>query len=108
VWEHPTQTLLSKTGLRSGWLLWLINVGGELSLRGQDRGRYQDYNFDETGFQIGQGKPQKGVTTRPNQASRGNPSKEMGELVSAIECITIDDFVLPPYFIFKSIIHIER
>lgn len=28
------------------------------------------YNFDETGFQIGQGKPQEVVTTRTNQARK--------------------------------------
>jgi hypothetical protein len=66
------------------------------------------YNFDETGFQIGQGKSQKVVTTRPNQTLRGNPTKEMGELVSAIECIAADGFVLLPYFIFKGVIHMER
>lgn len=66
------------------------------------------YNFDETGFQLGQGKSQKVVTTMPVRAARGNPSKEMGELISAIECIAADGFVLPPYFIFKGVHHLER
>ena len=66
------------------------------------------YNFDETGFQIGQGKSQKVVITRSDQASRRTLSKKMGELVSAIECIAADGFILQPYFIFKGRIHMER
>lgn len=66
------------------------------------------YNFNETGFQIGQGKDQKVVTVRPNQAKRGNLTVEMGELVSAVECITADGFTLMPYFIFKGKEYMER
>jgi hypothetical protein len=69
---------------------------------------YNIYNFDETGFQLGQGKAQKVVITRPNQATRGRASKEMGELVSVIKYITADGLVLSPYFIFKGAVHMER
>lgn len=44
----------------------------------------------------------------PVRAARENPCKEMGELISAIECIAADGFVLPPYFIFKGVHHPER
>lgn len=44
----------------------------------------------------------------PLRAARGNPSKEVGELISAIECIAADGFTLPPYFIFKGTYHLER
>jgi hypothetical protein len=66
------------------------------------------YNFDETGFQLGQGKTQKVVTTRLIQAARGNPTREMGDLVTVVECIAADGFTMTPYFIFKGTVHLER
>ena len=42
------------------------------------------------------------------QAARGNLFKEMGELISAIECIAADGFVLSLYFIFKSVYYLEK
>jgi hypothetical protein len=66
------------------------------------------YNFDETGLQLGQGKSQKVVTTKPTQAVKGNPTGDIGELVSAIECIAADGFTVTPYFIFKGTYHLER
>ena len=44
----------------------------------------------------------------PVRAARGNLSKEMGELISVIECIVADGFVLPLYFIFKGVHYLER
>lgn len=65
------------------------------------------YNSDETGFQLGQGKNQKVVTTRPEQAIRGHAAGEIGELVSAIECVSADGFTITPYFIFKGVYHLQ-
>lgn len=39
------------------------------------------HNFDETGFQLSQGKAQQVVATRPNQTKRGRTAKDIGELV---------------------------
>lgn len=66
------------------------------------------YNFDETGFQLGQGKSQKVVTANPIQASRGIGSGEINESLTAIECISADGAVIPPYIIFKGKYHLER
>ena len=66
------------------------------------------YNFDKTGFQLRQEKAQKIVTTMPLRAARGNLSKEMGKLISAIEYIAADSFVLFLYFIFKDVYYLEK
>ncbi|KKA22239.1 hypothetical protein T310_3734 [Rasamsonia emersonii CBS 393.64] len=66
------------------------------------------YNFDETGFQLGQGKSQKVVTSNPIRASRGIATSETNESLTAIECIAADGTVLPPYFIFKGEYQLER
>jgi hypothetical protein len=66
------------------------------------------YNFDESGFQLGQGKPQNVVTTHPERAARGNSTSEISESLTVIECITADGFVIPPYFVFKGEYHLER
>jgi hypothetical protein len=46
------------------------------------------YNFDETGYQLGQGKPQK-VISRNRQRTR-ILSGERGELLIGIECVAAD------------------
>ena len=55
------------------------------------------YNFDETGFQLGQGKPQK-VITRNQQRTRLF-SSERGELLTRIECVAADGWLMEPYFV---------
>ncbi|KAJ5111572.1 hypothetical protein N7532_002107 [Penicillium argentinense] len=67
------------------------------------------YNFDETGFQLGQGKPQKVVTKYQQHAAKGNPSSGSRESVTAIECICADGSdVVPPYFIFSGRYHLQK
>lgn len=44
----------------------------------------------------------------PVQAVKENLSKEIGELISTIEYIIVDSFVLPLYFIFKGVYYLER
>jgi hypothetical protein len=66
------------------------------------------YNFDESGFQLGQGKSQKVVTSNPIRASRGIATSDTNESLTAIECIAADGTVIPPYFIFKGEYHLER
>ena len=64
------------------------------------------YNFDETGFQLGQGKPQK-VITRNRQRTR-LLSGERGALLTGIECIAADGWLMEPYFVAPGLVHLER
>ena len=64
------------------------------------------YNFDETGFALGQGKPQK-VITRNQQRTR-IPFSERGELLTGIECVAADGWVMEPYFVAPGVVHLER
>jgi len=65
------------------------------------------YNFDETGFQLGQGKSQKVVTSNSIQASQGIAISETNKSLTAIKYIAANGTVLPPYFIFKGEYQLE-
>jgi hypothetical protein len=64
------------------------------------------YNFDESGFQVGQGKPQKVVTANPHRATVSTGGH--GESLTVIECIAADGWVMSPYFIVAGEHHLER
>jgi hypothetical protein len=57
------------------------------------------YNFDECGFQPGQGRARKvlGSKSCPNLAEG-----ERGENITAVECIGADGWLMAPFFIFKA------
>ena len=63
------------------------------------------FNWDETGYQIGQGKRQKVVAP----ISRGNnPTGGHSESITGIECISASGWVMIPWFLPKGSIHIEE
>jgi hypothetical protein len=64
------------------------------------------YNFDETGFQLGQGRAQK-VITQYQYSSEKTGAKDRGQIVTSIECIAADGWVMVPYIIFKGQTHME-
>lgn len=57
------------------------------------------YNFDECGFQPGQGRSRKvfGSSNPPDLAE-----SEKGENITALECIAADGWVMAPLFVFKA------
>jgi hypothetical protein len=57
------------------------------------------YNFDECGFQPGQGRARKvfGLKSCPDLAEG-----ERGENITAVECIGADGWLMAPFFIFKA------
>jgi hypothetical protein len=57
------------------------------------------YNFDECGFQPGQGRARKvfGSKSCPDLAE-----SEKGENITAVECICADGWLMAPFFIFKA------
>ncbi|KAJ6109532.1 hypothetical protein N7486_001767 [Penicillium sp. IBT 16267x] len=59
------------------------------------------YNFDGTGFQLGQGRPQMVVTRYPNSSEK-HTAKDRGQIVASIECIAADGWVMVPYLIFNG------
>jgi hypothetical protein len=65
------------------------------------------YNVDETGFQLGQGKSQKVVTEYPDR-TKYVPTGGQGELVTGIECIAADGWIMPPMILFAGTVHLEN
>lgn len=64
------------------------------------------YNFDENGFQVGQGKPQNVISR--NQHRTRLLSGERGDLLTGIECIAADGWLMKPYFVAPGVVHLER
>jgi hypothetical protein len=63
------------------------------------------YNFDKTGFILGQ------QPSRTRSISRKKARAEVSstrESLTSIECISADGFALPPFFIFTGSVLLER
>lgn len=60
---------------------------------------HEIYNWDETGYQIGQGKPRKVVSSRITSiiATGG-----LAESITGIKCIAADGWVMLPWFLVKG------
>lgn len=59
------------------------------------------YNFDESGFQLGQGKSQR-VVTKYKYRERFIPTGGITETVTVVECIAADGWVMPPMILFQG------
>lgn len=59
------------------------------------------YNFDECGFQPGQGRARK-VFGSIKSSCPDLPEGEKGENITALECISADGWIMDPFFIFKA------
>jgi hypothetical protein len=78
----------------------------DLLLQAYKIGPKNIYNFDETGFQLGQGKPQK-VVTKHGKSAKPMPTGGIGETVTAVECIAADGWLMPPMILFAGTVHLE-
>jgi hypothetical protein len=65
------------------------------------------YNFDETGFRIGQGKGEKVITAYPDRASRIGSAFNW-ESITVIECVAASGVVIPPAVIFAGKAYMEE
>jgi hypothetical protein len=65
------------------------------------------YNFDESGFQIGQGKDQNVITTNPT-ATAYIPTGGLAESVTIIECIAADGWLMAPFLLLPGQWHMEN
>ncbi|KAJ5726490.1 uncharacterized protein N7483_007847 [Penicillium malachiteum] len=83
-------------------ITWFEHVGGWL----EGISPKNIYNFDETGFQLGQTRAQK-VVTRYRYSSEKLASTDRGQIVTSIECIAADGWSMVPYLIFKGQIYME-
>jgi hypothetical protein len=66
---------------------------------------YNIYNFDETGFILGQQSSCISLIRRKRARAELADTRES---LTAIECISPDGFVLPPFFIFIGSVILER
>jgi hypothetical protein len=66
------------------------------------------YNMDETGFCIGQGRRVDTIYTRYPDAVEAIHSSLSRVLVTSVECISIDGFVLPPLLIIPGVVQLEE
>ncbi|KOS39223.1 hypothetical protein ACN38_g9942 [Penicillium nordicum] len=64
------------------------------------------YKFDETGFLLGQGRPQNVISA--NKHRTRTHSFERGQLVTGIECVAADGWVMEPYFVAPGKAHLVR
>jgi hypothetical protein len=64
------------------------------------------YNFDETGFSLGQGRPQNVISKNIHRTR--THSFERGQLLTGIECISADGWKMEPYFIAPGSVHLMR
>ena len=58
------------------------------------------YNFDECGFQPGQGRARNVISAKSSCPDLAEG--ERGETITAVECIAADGWLMDPLFIFKS------
>jgi hypothetical protein len=65
------------------------------------------YNFDETGFIVGQGKKEAVVTAYPKTSKRVS-SLSSRESVTVVECINAEGKIIPPLLIPKGEKHMEE
>ncbi|KAF7183831.1 hypothetical protein CNMCM7691_004253 [Aspergillus felis] len=90
-------------GLLAHWYTQLANVVKDTPAR-------LVYNFDECGFQPGEGKSRKVIGTKITTKGKGKALKaipdlaeaERGENITAIECVAADGWQMDPWFIFKD------
>jgi hypothetical protein len=63
------------------------------------------YNFDESGFKIGEGKTQKVISScTTSYVATGGPA----ENITAVECIAADGWLMPPWFLVQGKNHMEN
>ena len=64
------------------------------------------YNFDESGFRIGEGKTQRVVSSRTTSSyvATGGPA----ENITAVECIAADGWLMPPWFLVQGKNYMEN
>ncbi|KAF7169957.1 hypothetical protein CNMCM5623_002481 [Aspergillus felis] len=84
-------------GLLAHWYNQLANVIKDIPAR-------LVYNFDECGFQTGEGKSRKVIGSKgKGKASVPDLAEsERGENITAIECVAADGWQMDPWFIFKG------
>ena len=87
-------------GLLTSWYERLESFIKNKNLRPRDI-----YNFDKSGFRIGEGKTQKVILScTTSYVATGGP----GENIMAIECIAADGWLMPPWFLVQGKNHMEN
>jgi hypothetical protein len=87
-------------GLLTSWYERL-----ELFIKNKNLQPKDIYNFDESGFKIGEGKTQKVISSRTTSyVATGGP----GENITAVECIAADGWLMPPWFLVQGKNHMEN
>jgi DDE superfamily endonuclease. len=79
----------------------------EVALKTYKVGPKNIYNFDESGFQLGQGKSQR-VVTKHKCSTKSIPTGGIGETVTGVECIAADGWAMPPFILFQGSYHLEN
>lgn len=98
---YVKQKPMEKDRMYSWEILEVVNWFDRLEIQLDKIGPSNIYNFDETGFQLGQTKPQKVITTTRERA-RHIAGGGHAESISAIEFIAASGDSFPPFFIVKG------
>ncbi|KAJ5788583.1 hypothetical protein N7457_003573 [Penicillium paradoxum] len=103
--EYGRQKIKEKSRLDSediGRLtLWFRNFSEMLAT--QNIQPNEIFNWDETGYQIGQGEAQNGILSGSTNPTIGNESTS--EFITGIECISADGWAMLPWFLVKETQH---
>lgn len=104
--EHLTQKPIEKVRFQAaepGYIVtWYDRL--QITLKSYNISPRNLYNFDETGFRIGEGKAQKVVSARGNSY---NSTGGQAESLTGIECVSATGWVMPPWFLVKGQFHME-
>lgn len=76
----------------------------EILLQKYEFEAHEVYNWDETGYQLGQGMNQRVVSTRQTESIA---TGDRGQNITGIECISADGWVMYPWFLVKGSEHME-
>ncbi|KAJ5364937.1 uncharacterized protein N7496_010650 [Penicillium cataractarum] len=69
---------------------------------------YNIFNFDETGFILGQQASRSHSIGRKGARQARSEKADTREMLTSIECISADGRVIPPFFIFEGSVVLER
>jgi hypothetical protein len=100
--QKPKESLriqAENPGIISHWYDRLADLFNEYNFES-----HEIYNWDETGYQIGQGLNQHVLSTRQNATIA---TGDRGETITGIECIATDGWVMFPWFLVKGTSHQE-
>jgi hypothetical protein len=100
--QESERTNAEHCGEIERWFIDLKSIMQTLNIRPRNL-----WNFDETGFIVGQGKDEAVVTAYPKSSKRVS-SLSSRESITIVESINAEGKIIPPLLIPKGQVHLEE